>query len=45
MFSERKKRRKLIMRPQGWVSRKKSNVSIEQKDVANFNAAAVVFIV
>jgi hypothetical protein len=32
-------------RPPGWLSRKKSNVSIEQKEVANFNAAAVEFIV
>ena len=32
-------------RPPGWLSRKKSNVSIEQKEVVNFNAAAVEFIV
>jgi hypothetical protein len=31
--------------PQGWVSRKKSNVSSEQKEVANFNTATVEFIV
>lgn len=32
-------------RPPGWLSRKKSNVSIGQKEVANVNAATVEFIV
>jgi hypothetical protein len=39
------KRKNVNKRRQGWVSRKKSNVSSEQREVANFNTAAVEFIV